>query len=61
MAIGAQFDPGSGCVTLRPGTPASIGLFLKRDVSKKVRVVIQDPANDRVLGQSEEVPVKLGI
>jgi hypothetical protein len=61
MAIGADFDPGSGCITLRPGTPASIGLFLKRPECKKVRVVIQDPATDRVLGQSEEVPVKLGI
>jgi PglZ domain len=61
MAVGADFDPGSGCVNLRPGTPASIGLFLKRPECKKVRVVIQDPATDRVLGQSEEIPVKLGI
>jgi len=60
MAIGADFDPGSGCVTLRPGTPASIGFVLKRDDCKKVRVVIQDPATDGVVGQSEEVPVKLG-
>jgi hypothetical protein len=61
MAVGADFDSSNGCVALRPGTTASIGLVLKRPECKKVRVLIQDPATDRVLGQSEEVPVKLGI
>jgi hypothetical protein len=61
MAFDADFDPSTGRVTLRPGTPASVGLILKRDDCKKVRIVIQDPASDRVLAQSEEIPVKLGI
>ena len=61
MAFDAEFDPSAGCVTLRPKTPASVGLILKRDDCKKVRIVVQDPATDRVLAQSEEIPVKLGI
>src|SRR5262249_7817778 len=61
MAFDADFDPSTGRVTLRPGTPASVGLILKRDDCKKVRVVILDPGSDRVLAQSEEIPVRLGI
>jgi hypothetical protein len=61
MAFDADFDQSTRRVTLRPGTPASIGLILKRDDCKKVRIVIQDAASDRVLAQSEEIPVKLGI
>jgi hypothetical protein len=61
MAFDADLDPTTGCVTLQPGRAASIGLLLKRDDGKKVRVVIQDPASERVLAQSDDIPVNLGI
>jgi hypothetical protein len=36
-------------------------LMLTRDDCRTVRVVVQDPATDAVLEQSEELPVRLGI
>lgn len=61
MAIEADFDAASHCVTLPVGKVASIALILKREDCKKVRVVIQNPATDAVLAQSDDIAVKLGI
>jgi hypothetical protein len=36
-------------------------MMLKNDTCKAVRVVIQDPATDAVLAQSDDIPVRLGI
>jgi hypothetical protein len=61
MAIGADFDRDTGILSVPPGATASVGLMLTRDDCQTVRVVVQDPATDAVLGQSDEIPVKLGI
>ncbi len=61
MAVGADFDHASGVLLVRPGTDVSVGLMLTRDDCAAIRVVIQDPATDAVLDQSEEIPVRLGI
>lgn len=61
MAVGADFDRASGIVHLKPQTEASIGIMLTRDDCKTLRVVIQDPATDAVVDQSDEIPVRLGI
>lgn len=61
MAIEAELDPSTRCVTLQPKRPAGVAMVLKREDCPKVRVVIQDPVTDGVLAQSEEIPVKLGI
>lgn len=61
MAVGAEFDRTSGILRVRPGAEASVGLMLTRDDCASVRVVIQDPATDAVLDQSEDLPVRLGI
>lgn len=61
MAIEAEFDPSTRCVTLQPKRPAGVAMVLQREDCPKLRVVIQDPATDGVLAQSEEIPVKLGI
>lgn len=61
MVVGAEFDRESGIVTLQPGAEASVGVMLTRDDCETVRLVVQDPATDAVLGQSEEIPVRLGI
>jgi hypothetical protein len=61
MAVGAKFDRDAGVVTLEPGAEASVGVMLLRDDCTDVRLVVQDPATDAVLGQSAEIPVRLGI
>jgi len=61
MAVGAEFDRTTGLLRLTPGTEASVGLMLTRDDCQTVRVLVQDPATDAVLDQSDEIPVKLGI
>jgi hypothetical protein len=61
MVVGADFDRGSGVLRVKPGSEASIGLMLTRDDCTAVRVVVQDPATDAVLDQSEELAVRLGI
>jgi hypothetical protein len=61
MAVGAELDRDTGVVTLQPGAEASVGVMLIRDDCASVRLVVQDPATDAVLGQSQEIPVRLGI
>jgi hypothetical protein len=61
MVISADFDRTTGIMQVQPGTEASVGLMLTRDDCQKVRIVLQDPATDAVLDQSDEIPVKLGI
>lgn len=61
MAIGADFDRTSGVLHMMPGNEASVGIMLTRDNCSSVRVVVQDPATDAVLDQSDEIPVTLGI
>ena len=46
----------AGIVTLQPGTEASVGVMLTREDCKSVRLVVQDPATDAVLGQSRRDP-----
>ena len=61
MVISADFDRATGIIQVQPGTEASVGLMLTRDDCQKVRIIVQDPATDAVLDQSDELPVKLGI
>lgn len=61
MAQDAEFDRTSGVVRVAPGTTATVGLMLTREGCTTVRIVIQDPATDAVLAQSDEIPVQLGI
>jgi hypothetical protein len=51
----------TGILRIEQGKEASVGLMLTRDDCRTVRVVVQDPATDAVLEQSEELPVRLGI
>jgi hypothetical protein len=61
MAHKALFDRSTGCITLKPGEKVSVGLMLSAQGCETLRIVVQDPANDAVLAQSDELPVKLGI
>ena len=57
MAPEADFDRATATVQLEPGKKVSIGMILTNDTAKKVRIVVQDPATDAVLAQSNEIVV----
>lgn len=61
MAVGADLDSSSGVLTIGTGAEASLGIMLTVDDCETVRLVVQDPATDAVLAQSEPIPVRLGI
>jgi hypothetical protein len=61
MASVEPFDSASGVVTVKPPCDLHVGMMLKNDACKALRVVIQDPATDAVLAQSDDIPVRLGI
>lgn len=60
MAVEGEFDAATGCVTIKPNKKIMIGMLLSEE-TERVQVVILDPRTDAVLGQSEEIAVKLGI
>jgi len=57
MAPEAEFDRATATVMLPPRKEVSIGIMLTNETSKKVRIVVQDPATGAVLAQSEEIEV----
>jgi hypothetical protein len=61
MALGGVLDRASGTLRIKPGAEAHVGLMLRDERCAAIRVVVQDPATDAVLAQSDEIPVKLGI
>ncbi len=60
MALDGDFEQDSGCVILQPGKKAGVGMLLENEDCKTIRVMIQDPATDAVLAQSDDIPVNLG-
>lgn len=61
MADKGDFDRATGCVTLQPGVEVHVGMMLTRDEIPRVRVVMQNPLTDAVLGQTDEIRVELGM
>ncbi|MEI7768445.1 MAG: PglZ domain-containing protein [Chloroflexales bacterium] len=61
MADKGDFDRTTGCVTLQPGIEVHVGMMLTRDEIPCVRVVVQNPLTDAVLGQTDEIRVELGM
>jgi hypothetical protein len=62
MAIDAEFDRATGCVTLQPGKPTTIAFLLSDESVPALRVVVQDPATDAELYRSPtDIPVRLGV
>lgn len=61
MVHGADFDRGSGVITMKPRSEANVGIMLTVEDCKSVRLVVQDPATDAVLAPPVEIPVRLGI
>jgi hypothetical protein len=61
MAMDAELDLTTGIVQLTPGTPARVGFLLRRQHVPFVQIVLQDPATDALIAQSDEIPVNLGM
>jgi hypothetical protein len=61
MAMDAEFNAGEGTVTLQPGNSATVAFLLSDDTAETIRIVVRDPATDRELYRSPEIPVQLGV
>ncbi len=62
MAVDAEFDGATGCVTLEPNRLTTVAFLLKDESAATVRVVIQDPTTDAELYRSpSDIPVRLGV
>jgi hypothetical protein len=59
MAVNAEFDRQTGCVKLKPGVEATVGIMLTNEPCPAVKVVVLDPVTDAVLCESPEMPVKV--
>jgi hypothetical protein len=62
MAIDAELDRATGCVTLQPGKPITVAFLLSDESAVSLRVVVQDPTTDAELYRSPtDIPVRLGV
>jgi hypothetical protein len=62
MAIDADFDRATGCVTLPAGKPVIIAFVLSDESPPNIRIVVQDPTTDAELYRSpSDIPVRLGV
>lgn len=62
MAVDAEFDRATGCVTLEPNKPVTVAFLLNNESVASLRVVVQDPATDAELYRSPaDIPVRLGV
>ena len=62
MAIDAELDRATGCVTLQPGKPVTVAFLLSDESAASLRVVVQDPTTDAELYRSPtDIPVRLGV
>jgi hypothetical protein len=62
MAVDAQFDGTTGCVTLEPNKLATVAFLLTDESVASLRVVVQDPTTDAELYRSpNDIPVRLGV
>jgi hypothetical protein len=62
MAIDAELDRATGCVTLPATAPVTVAFLLNDETVPSLRVVVQDPATDAELYRSPaDIPVRLGV
>ncbi len=60
MAVDAEFDEEKGDVLLQPQRKAGVAMILEKDDVETCKIVVQDPATDRVMAQSKDIAIKLG-
>lgn len=62
MAVDAELDRATGCVTIMPGEPTTVAFLLSDESVATLRVVVQDPTTDAELYRSpSDIPVRLGV
>jgi hypothetical protein len=62
MAVDAELDRATGCVTLEPGKPVTLAFLLSDETAASLRVIVQDPTTDAELYRSPtDIPVRLGV
>jgi hypothetical protein len=62
MAVDAEFDRATGCVTLDPSRPVTVAFLLSDESVASLRVVVQDPTTDAELYRSPtDIPIRLGL
>lgn len=61
IALDATLDAATHRLTVDVGKTCTVGLQLLREDVPSVKVVILDPNSDRILIESKDIPVKLGI
>ena len=61
MAVGAKCDSGTGMVVFEGTEPIEAVMLLSVEDCKACRVVVMDPKNDAILGQSDIMKIELGI
>lgn len=62
MAVDADFDRATGCVTLQHNKPVTVAFLLSDESAPSLRLVVQDPATDAELYRSAaDIPVRLGV
>lgn len=62
MAIDAELDRLTGCVTIQAGKPVTVAFLLSDESAASVRVVVQDPTSDAELYRSPtDIPIRLGV
>jgi hypothetical protein len=62
MAVDAELDRATGCVTLAPDKPVTIAFLLSDESVASLWVAVQDPTTDAELLRSPtDIPVRLGM
>lgn len=61
IVLDGKLDKEKHHVTLAPDKSCSVGLQLLREDIDLLQIVVIDPTTDRVLAQSKNIPIKLGI
>ena len=61
MAAGAMYDPGSDRLIVKPGHEANVGLMLKDEECKKLKIVVSDAETNMELYSSDMLSVSLGV
>jgi hypothetical protein len=62
MAVGAELNRGTGCVTLPVNASVTIAFLLNDETVPSLRIVFQDPATDAEVYRSPaDIPIRLGV
>ena len=61
MALEAELDNLTHCITIAPGSSCKVGIRLLDDDVESVQILVLDPDSQSVLTKSKKIPVRLGM